>query len=41
MAKIKPFEGIFYNTKQSIDISSKVAPPYDVIDSKVASRFIH
>ena len=35
MAKIKPFEGIFYNTKQSIDISSKVAPPYDVIDSKL------
>ena len=35
MAKIKPFKGIIYKTKKGIDISSKVAPPYDVIDSKL------
>ena len=35
MAKIKPFKGIIYNTKKEIDISSKIAPPYDVIDSKL------
>ena len=35
MAKIKPFKGIIYKTKNGIDISNKVAPPYDVIDSKL------
>ena len=35
MAKIKPFKGIIYKTKKGIDISNKVSPPYDVINSKL------
>lgn len=35
MAQIKPFRAILYNTERWKDISSKVAPPYDVIDSNM------
>ena len=32
MAQIKSFRAVLYNTERWKDISSKVAPPYDVID---------
>jgi uncharacterized protein (DUF1015 family) len=31
MARIIPFRGILYNTEKVGDLSSVVAPPYDVI----------
>jgi len=38
MALIKPFEGIIYNSKNSKDITGKVAPPYDVIKPKLQTE---
>ena len=35
MAIIKPFKGIKYRTDENLDISSKIAPPYDIIDAKL------
>ncbi len=35
MAIIKPFKGIKYKTDENLDISSKIAPPYDIIDAKL------
>ena len=35
MAQIKSFRAILYNTERWKDISSKVAQPYDVIDSNM------
>lgn len=35
MAQIKSFRAILYNTERWKNISSKVAPPYDVIDSNM------
>ena len=35
MARIKPFQGILYNTESNIDISDKIAPPYDVINGQL------
>lgn len=35
MAIIKPFKGIKYKTDKNLDISSKIAPPFDIIDSKL------
>ena len=35
MAIIKPFKGIKYKTDKNLDIASKIAPPYDIIDAKL------
>ena len=32
MAQISPFKAIRYNSQQERDLSSVLAPPYDVID---------
>ncbi len=39
MATIKPFKGLTYNRKKVLNIQSVMAPPYDVISSKMQSHF--
>ena len=40
MAEIQPFQAVTYNTDHGVDVSDRIAPPYDVLDEKSKGQLL-